>query len=97
MARANYQYEIRIDDTTKQKAIIIVDQNTVGMSVTNDIEDVIEEICLQNNLNSPLVNVVYRDSEGIWDGYNTKQKDFIHLGAATSQEAIIKLNNLKSQ
>lgn len=56
--RSTFSYEI-IND------VLVIHDLNEGMSVTNDMENVLEYI----NKNNPLPNkIVYRDSEGVFDG-----------------------------
>lgn len=63
------------------------------MSVTNAIEEVLEEIYSVNSHveNLPDYKIIYRDSEGKWDSFDFDYYNFIHLGADTEEEAKIRL------
>lgn len=67
MAKSDYTYQI--ENYHGKKAIIIEDLDLGGMSVTNDIEYVVNEICQANNLDSTKCLIVYRDSDTIWTGW----------------------------
>lgn len=97
MARASYQYEVLLDEVTRKRTLLIVDTGTTGKSLTNDIENVVEEICLIEELNSPLVDVIYKDSDGIWDAYDTKTRQFIPLRSGNSKNAIAQYQLIKEQ
>jgi hypothetical protein len=47
--------------------ILIFDRNRGGKSVTNDIENVLEDLKPQTLLPLHEYDIVYRDSEGQWD------------------------------
>lgn len=85
MAKSSYAYSVI--EVRGRNCIVIVDQN-VGMSVTNDIENVIKEIEKAENIEAADHLIVYKDSEGQWDGYDPEEDDFVHCGARTYQEAI---------
>ncbi len=87
MTKAGYDYGIT------DGVIWIIDQDTSKMSVTNDIENVVEEIAKKENI-MKLTPVVYRDSQGIWDGWDHAKGGFIHLGTKTRQHAIAKIINI---
>ena len=86
--KANYTY------TLNDNQLAIIDLNLGNMSVTNCIEDVVEEISLKENVNPNNLIIVYRDSEYVWDGWNHKTQNFIGLNCAT-QEAAFKKRNIR--
>lgn len=69
----------------------IVDLNLGRTSVTNCIEDVVEEICKAEDVDPLKLYIVYKDSEGIWDGWDHKTKRFISLGGENDMNTIFKL------
>jgi hypothetical protein len=82
MIRSNYTYAIY------NGIISIIDLNRGGKSVTNDIDNVIEDICEMESLNPNEQIVVYCDSDGIWDGYSYKDNHFIFLGCENVYDAL---------
>lgn len=62
MTRANYVYKFI------GKVVVIDDLNDGGMSVTNDIENVIDEICIKENINDLNFVWIYKDNTGNYDG-----------------------------
>lgn len=94
MSRSTYSYNICT--TQGINFILIVDKN-VGMSVTNDIENVIEEIALKEKIDLDIYNVLYQDSTGKWDGFDYKNGRFFFLGASTADEAVEQFLNLKNE
>lgn len=86
--RSNYSYEI--EKTDNSTILSIIDQGGNYMSVTNNIENVIAEICKSNNIDILHTKVVYRDSEGIWDAWDTENEAFVMLNANSREEAIKK-------
>lgn len=91
MARADYSYFIKKDHNPP--IIVVRDLNLGGMSVTNDIGNVIEDIAQKENLNPVEHLIIYRDSMGMWDGYNFSTMNFIPLQAKGWVEAINKYLN----
>jgi hypothetical protein len=88
MFKSNYDYKVK----EKLKIISIVDLGGVFMSVTNNAEGVIEEIEKKEGIDAREYNIIYRDSDGIWDGmkYHGKDQpvDFIFIGEETEENAI---------
>lgn len=69
MNRANlsdYTYHVRRDG--ERPVIVIVDLNLGRMSVTNNIEDVVGGVCKETGLTPNKAEIIYRDSDGIYDG-----------------------------
>jgi hypothetical protein len=91
MTRANYTYGIA--DGTDEKILWIVDSNLGNMSVTNDMENVLDEIEKKTQLPLNDYKIIYRDSMNNWDGvdYKNGNVNFIFLNAPTLQEAIKKI------
>ena len=77
MAKSNYTY--RIQEHSGRKVIVIEDLNLGNMSVTNNIEEVVAEIYHKEGINLSAAVIVYRDSEGVWDGWNHDMQDFVPL------------------
>jgi len=76
------------------KILFIEDENRGGMSVTNDIENVLEYI-EKKEPNMKELSVIYRDSDGTIDGvitYNGKFKDFYFIGERNYDEAKLKID-----
>lgn len=75
----------------KDNFIIIVDLNT-GRSVTNDAENVIKKICVNTNIDPEKYNILYRDTQGRWDGLklmpSLRSVGFIPIGGNNEKEAI---------
>lgn len=64
--RSDYTYHVRRGG--KRPVIVIEDLNLGRMSVTNNIEAVVEAVCEDLDLAPADAEIVYRDSEGIYDG-----------------------------
>lgn len=77
-SRANFQYRIGVVDD--QKVLLIWDQDLGNMSVTNDIENVVADIAAHEGIDPVAHLIIYRDSEGRWDGWDGATEDFFHFG-----------------
>lgn len=86
MSRTRSDYAYDIDKANK--VVFIEDLNRGRMSVTNDIENVIVEIANDENFEVDSMKWVYKDSDGIWDGYDPSENSFIALGVESRQEAL---------
>lgn len=91
MKKSNFTY------TIDGRVLFIEDSNMGGMSVTNDVENVIEEM---NTLLSAMgtsvkdFDVIYRDSDGMIDGIKTKDgkfHDFYFIGDRNYNAAKLKI------
>lgn len=87
MARAHYGHNIH--EYQDRPCIIIIDNNG-PVSVTNDIENVVEEIAKRHGLNPVEHTIVYRSSDGIWDGYVFSTKQFKVFNEATWRSAVMR-------
>lgn len=83
MARADYNARL----INAHKVWSIVDEDKGRMSVTNDIENVVGEICTRQNIEAKDYKWIYRDSSGNWDGWDPEKEDFISLNAQDENEA----------
>jgi hypothetical protein len=93
--RSDFDFEIV--EVNGRDAIIIQDLNKGRMSVTNDIENVVAYIAKLNDLDPASYLIVYRDSEGTWDGWDAKRRDFVALGEQAFEGAISRLTEKKLQ
>lgn len=86
MARAIYTYYI------DRGVLVIFDTGTAAgaMSVTNDMEGVLDEI--KRNIGELPPLIVYRDSEGQFDGvvYSGGNASFYHIGSELAEDAVTK-------
>jgi len=89
--RADYEYSIN----RMKKRLAIVDLNLGRMSVTNCIEDVINEIAENENINPSDYMIIYRDSTSWWDGWIHDKYEFVSLACGTPQAAFDKFENIK--
>jgi hypothetical protein len=85
MARSDYRYGIELYKS--RKVLVIEDLNLGRVTVTNDIENVVEEIAGKERINPVEHMIVYRDSAGIWDGYNFSTRQFEMLQKHSWKEA----------
>lgn len=76
MKRSDYTYEIKGD------IIVITDLNLGRKSVTNDIENILDDLTHQKDINDALKSkcsgfeIQYYDSEGVLTGYNPVTEEF---------------------
>jgi hypothetical protein len=88
--RADYEYSIN----RVEKRLAIVDLDLGRMSVTNCIEDVVDEIAEIENINPSNYMIIYRDSAHWWDGWIHDKYDFVSLNCGTPQSAFDKFENI---
>lgn len=74
--------------------IQIIDLDKGRASVTNNIENVVREICDKEQLQADQYMIIYRDSEGDWDGWEPK-RGFIYLGEKSPDKALERYHALK--
>lgn len=79
MNRAKSSYTYTIENHLNRKWIVIQDQNLGRMSVTNDIENVVHDICQLNEITTADHLIIYQDSAGDWSGYNLEEDKFIFV------------------
>lgn len=74
---------------------MIEDQGGNFITVTNNIENVLEQIATLYKLNPVEHHIIYKDTDGKWDGYNFSLKAFFPLREDHWLKAANKLlNNL---
>lgn len=79
MTRSDYTYALR--ELNGHKFICIIDQNRGNMSVTNDIENVVDEILEKEKIIASDHLIVYQDSDCSWDGWDHERKAFVCLNS----------------
>lgn len=84
-------YTFRVIETQGRNVISIIDLDLGHMSVTNNIENVLTEIAEIAKIQPKDYLIVYKDTDGKWDGYDALKKDFIPAMARTRDEAIRKI------
>lgn len=90
MTKATYNYTVV--DKSFGKVLLIRDTNG-PMSITNDIENVIEEICSRHNINPVDHHIIYRDSQGTWDAFTFSTKQFVLLQTSDLEKALAKYSS----
>jgi len=83
MAKCKYTWEIVLHKSVR--ILCLVDSN-VGMSLTNNIEEVVEE--LKKELPAFPSKIIYKDNEGNWDGWSDAKQQFILLFADNKKQAL---------
>lgn len=78
MSRCSYTYTVR---TANDVSVLCLEDKGVGMSLTNGMEDVIEELQISfKKEGKPFPSlVIYKDTDGMWDGWDIKKEEFIML------------------
>lgn len=88
--RSDFDFHLRTVDG--QNIIVIEDLDAGGMSVTNNIEAVVKEAAGQLGVYPATALIVYRDSDGTYDGVRAAigdgQYGFYHLGQQSEDAAI---------
>ena len=82
MFEPDYTYKLDGND------LYIIDEDFGNMSVTNSIEKIVKKICSMEKKDPKDLNIVYRDSDQIWDGWDYKTKSFIALHFTDSEKAM---------
>lgn len=70
ITRSDFNYKI------KDNVIEIIDLNQGGMSVTNDIENVVKSITKIEQINPDECTIYYLDSVGDWTGWDSINQSF---------------------
>jgi hypothetical protein len=76
---ATADYSFSIGHYGEISCIIIEDKDLGGKTVTNDIENVVHDISIDEILNPEEYTIVYKDSMGYWDGYDAKNSVIVPL------------------
>lgn len=73
--------------------LCIEDRNMGRMSVTNNIENIANFILISIPKGIPnyKIKIIYSDSEGIWDGFNLVDMEFISLQQKGWLQAALKM------
>lgn len=93
-SRAHYTYTVFSQDGYDIVAIV---DNDTGMSVTNDIENVMSDIAEEEGIEIISYLVIYRDSAGQWDGWDWDTQWFTFLHAHTQEDAVNNFISLKNK
>lgn len=92
MPKSQYSYKVH------EGVVSIVDEEG-RVSVTNNIEEVIQDICWENEID-PLNYVwVCMDSYGVWAGYEPEFDNFYRIGAVGIDEldTVLSSNQVKQR
>ncbi len=87
MAKSDYDYDII--EHSGRNCLLINDLNKGGMSVTNNIEEVIEEIKVKEGIDPARLMIIYCDSDGFWDGWDHESQTFVILRGKGDWKAAI--------
>lgn len=88
MNHSDYTYQI--ENYAGRNIIVVEDLNLGNTSVTNNIENILNEICRIEKIFIHSYMVIYKDSEGVWGGYEHKDERFISLNEVSWQDAVSK-------
>jgi hypothetical protein len=89
LSTASYHYVIM--NIAGRDVLVIYDNNdTIGRSVINDIENVVMDISKEADIDPFDYLIVYRDSEGVFDGYDPRTFQFVALYEVDLMKAIQK-------
>lgn len=83
-------YNWTIEELKGKKFIVILDENRGGIPVTDDIDNVVEQICIDDKIRAQDHLIIYKDIDGIWDGWDYATQSFVHLHCVKKSEAIEK-------
>lgn len=85
--RSDFTYHTREAGGTS--VLVIIDLDRGGMSVTNNIEAVVKSIAAELSEQTIKTPIIYRDSEGIYDGIDGTYLDnpFYSIGTTDEQAA----------
>ena len=86
--RSDYKYQL------DHNILFIEDLNFGNKSVTNDIENILEDISEELDTSMDNYRIMYKDSQGVIDGIYTKDGkfyDFYHIGETDYYAAKLKI------
>lgn len=91
MHKPNSDFIYRFVTVSGHETLLITDLNQGCMSVTNNIETVVEQIAREQEIELKELYqcclIIYKDSEGVWDGWDG---DFILLQCDNPFDAALK-------
>lgn len=90
MSKCSYTYVVMPWKDTK---VLCLEDKNMGMSLTNGMEDVIKELKVSyKSRGIPFpTKIIYRDTDGNWDGWNQDEESFILLGTKDRAQALDKI------
>lgn len=77
MSKSDYIH--KIENFGGRNVIVIEDLDLGGKSVTNNIEQVVMEIEIMEKVDATDYMIVYKDSDGVYDGYDFINEQIIAL------------------
>lgn len=77
--RSDYDYHIAANGD--RRTLVIEDLDKGGMSVTNNIDAILGHICEVEGLDPQGIDIIYRDSDGIYDGVYADKAGAAHIYA----------------
>lgn len=86
MSKADYSFKIE-NHYRGFDFLLIEDKNLGNCSVTNYIENIVEEIAFEQSIDNIKYVILYMDSESDWDGWDPIL-GFFSVGGKTSEEAM---------
>jgi hypothetical protein len=95
MSKADYTHRTAV--LNGAKILVIKDLNLGNTSVTNDIENVVNDIAIMESINPADYLIIYKDSEGNYDGWDHAAMDFVPLGENSWISAAAKYKELQLQ
>ncbi len=81
-------YIHKIENFSGRDVLVIEDLDLGGKSVTNNMEEVLDEIEVMEKINTKAFMIVYRDSDGVFDGFDACSSRFIPLRQDHWKEAV---------
>lgn len=84
---ADFDYKMGVFEG--KNVLLILDRNLGNRSVTNDIENVVDDIATYEGIVPEEFLILYRDSDSNWDGWDASTRRFFHL-ANVRQTAILR-------
>lgn len=85
-SRAEFTYKLGIWHGVN--LMLIVDKNNGSLSVTNDMENVVADICIWESIDPRHYFIAYKDTEGDWDGWDAAKGEFFFFRNETTQKSI---------
>lgn len=95
MNKCSYTFTVR---KANGKTVLCLEDRGTKMSLTNGIEDAIEELRVRfKKEGEPFPEIcIYKDTDGMWDGWDLEKEEFIHLQFKRLEKALNEIT-LKSE
>lgn len=78
-SRSDYDYHYAV--ASSSPVVIIEDLDSGGMSVTNNIEAVVKDVCAKEGIDPHGTDIIYRDSDGNYDAARMDESGNVHIYA----------------